>query len=83
LQAIAEKGGYMLWPPVRFSYSTQTSTCRHRHRRSRPPSPEQCKPVVEAAPHQCRDLSNWLGTDDQGRTSLRMIYGFRISSCFG
>jgi len=85
---IAEKGGYMLWPPVRFSYST--------HNLDLPtPAPskptwllteEQCKPVVEKRHLTgCRDLEyNWLGTDDQGRDLVaRMIYGFRISVLFG
>ena len=33
---IDEKGGFMLWPPIRYSYNTHNSTCRHRHHRSRP-----------------------------------------------
>jgi microcin C transport system permease protein len=85
---IAEKGGFMLWPPIRYSYST--------HNLDLPtpaPSPptwmlseEQCKPVVERKKlNSCRDLEyNWLGTDDQGRDVLaRLIYGFRISVLFG
>jgi len=87
-EKIAEKGGFMLWPPIRYSYST--------HNLDLPtpaPSPptwmlteEQCKPVVERKGLQgCRDLEyNWLGTDDQGRDVLaRLIYGFRISVLFG
>jgi microcin C transport system permease protein len=85
---IAEKGGYMLWPPIRYSYDT--------HNLDLPtpaPSPPtwllteaQCKEVVERK-HLggCSDLEyNWLGTDDQGRDVVaRMIYGFRISVLFG
>ena len=68
---IAEKGGYMLWPPIRYSYNT--------HNLDLPtPAPskptwmlteEQCKAVVERKGlKSCRDLEyNWLGTDDQGR----------------
>ncbi len=87
-EKVAEKGGFMLWPPIRYSYST--------HNLDLPtpaPSPptwmlteEQCKPVVERKKlNSCRDLEfNWLGTDDQGRDVLaRLIYGFRISVLFG
>ncbi|MFG1427339.1 ABC transporter permease [Roseixanthobacter glucoisosaccharinicivorans] len=85
---IAEKGGWMLWPPVHFSYST--------HNLDLPtpaPSPptwmlseEQCKAVAERkGVSGCSGLEyNWLGTDDQGRDVLaRLIYGFRISVLFG
>jgi microcin C transport system permease protein len=85
---IADKGGYMLWPPIRFSYST--------HNLDLPtPAPskptwllteQECKQVVEKKQLTgCRDLEyNWLGTDDQGRDVVaRMIYGFRISVLFG
>jgi microcin C transport system permease protein len=85
---IAEKGGTMIWPLIRYSYST--------HNLDLPtpaPSPptwqlteEQCKSVVEKKGlKSCRDLEyNWLGTDDQGRDVVaRLIYGFRISVLFG
>jgi len=85
---VAEKGGWMIWPPIRYSYNT--------HNLDLPtpaPSPptwrlteEQCKPVVERKKLSgCQDLEyNWLGTDDQGRDVVaRLIYGFRISVLFG
>ncbi|OYY13363.1 MAG: peptide ABC transporter permease [Rhizobiales bacterium 35-68-8] len=85
---IAEKGGWMLWPPVHFSYST--------HNLDLPtpaPSPPtwmltdaQCKTAAERlGVSGCAGLEmNWLGTDDQGRDVLaRLIYGFRISVLFG
>ena len=85
---IAEKGGYMLWPPIRYSYNT--------HNLDLPtPAPSkptwllteaQCKAVVERKGlESCRDLEyNWLGTDDQGRDVVaRIIYGFRLSVLFG
>lgn len=85
---IAEKGGWMLWPPVRFSYST--------HNLDLPtpaPSPPtwmlteaQCKAAAERkGVSGCSGLEmNWLGTDDQGRDVLaRLIYGFRVSVLFG
>ncbi|HSI42537.1 MAG TPA: ABC transporter permease [Xanthobacteraceae bacterium] len=85
---IAEKGGWMLWPPVRYSYGT--------HNLDLPtpaPSPPtwwltdaQCKTVAEKKGGTgCAALEwNWLGTDDQGRDVLaRLIYGFRLSVLFG
>jgi microcin C transport system permease protein len=85
---IADKGGTMLWPPIRFSYST--------HNLDLPtPAPskptwllteKECQQIVEKKQLTgCRDLEyNWLGTDDQGRDVVaRMIYGFRISVLFG
>jgi microcin C transport system permease protein len=85
---IAEKGGTVIWPPIRYSYNT--------HNLDLPtpaPSPptwmlteEQCKTVVQKKGLSgCRDLEyNWLGTDDQGFDVVaRLIYGFRISVLFG
>ncbi len=85
---IAEKDGFMLWPPIRYSY--------HTHNLDLPtPAPSkptwllteaQCKTVVEKKGLSgCRDLEyNWLGTDDQGRDVVaRILYGFRISVLFG
>ena len=85
---IEKKGGYMIWPPIRYSYNT--------HNLDLPtpaPSPptwtlteDQCKAVVERKGLSgCRNLeTNWLGTDDQGRDVVaRIIYGFRISVLFG
>ena len=78
-----EAHGWMLWPPIRFSYRT--------HQRDLPtpaPSPPswwlsdaQCKSVADS----CHTMEwNWLGTDDQGRDVVaRLIYGFRISILFG
>ena len=85
---IAEKGGWTVWPPIRYSY--------HTHNLDLPtPAPSkptwmlteaECKAVVDRKGLQgCRDLEyNWLGTDDQGRDVVaRLIYGFRISVLFG
>jgi microcin C transport system permease protein len=85
---IAEKDGYMLWPPIRYSYNT--------HNLDLPtPAPSkptwlltdtECKSVVERKGLTgCQDLEyNWLGTDDQGRDVVaRLIYGFRLSVLFG
>jgi microcin C transport system permease protein len=85
---IADKGGTVVWAPIRYSYDT--------HNLDLPtpaPSPPtwmlseaQCKTVVEHKHlHGCSDLEyNWLGTDDEGRDVLaRLIYGFRVSVLFG
>jgi microcin C transport system permease protein len=85
---IADKGGAILWPPIRYSYDT--------HNLDLPtPAPskptwmlteEECRSVVERKGlGGCRDLEyNWLGTDDQGFDVVaRMIYGFRVSVLFG
>jgi microcin C transport system permease protein len=87
-ELIADKGGTIIWPPIRYSYGS--------HNLDLPtpaPSPPtwhlteaQCKPVVESKGlTSCGDLEyNWLGTDDQGRDVLaRLIYGFRVSVLFG
>ena len=87
-ELITEKGGWMLWPPIRFSYNTQNKN---------PPmafpvkptwllTDKDCELAVEKGFRPC-DASlewNWLGTDDQGRDVVaRIIYGFRISVLFG
>jgi microcin C transport system permease protein len=85
---ISDSAGYMVWPPIRYSYDT--------HNLDLPtPAPskptwllteKECQPVVERKGLKgCADLEwNWLGTDDQGRDVLaRLIYGFRISVLFG
>jgi microcin C transport system permease protein len=84
---IADKGGAIVWPIIRYSYDT--------HNLDLPtPAPskptwmlteEECRPVVERKGLTgCRDLEyNWLGTDDQGFDVVaRMIYGFRVSVLF-
>ncbi len=88
-----EAHGWMLWPPIRYSYDT--------HNLDLPtpaPSPptwllskQQCdaaaaKKIAPGEPNRgCADIEwNWLGTDDQGRDVVaRLIYGFRLSVLFG
>ncbi|CDP51897.1 ABC transporter permease [Paradevosia shaoguanensis] len=81
--------GWMLWPPIRFSYTTVDDTL------SIPvPSPPSwmldketnCQRFPQGVDDPNCNLGNWhwLGTDDQGRDVLaRLIYGFRISVLFG
>ena len=87
-EMIAKSGGWVLWPPIRFSYNTQNKT---------PPmafpvkptwmlTDEDCKLAVERGFHPCdANLEwNWLGTDDQGRDVIaHVLYGFRLSVLFG
>jgi microcin C transport system permease protein len=83
--------GFMIWPPVRYSYKTI-----NRQLPVPAPSPPtwmlseaQCRAAVlryDKKPNgTCRDIEwNWIGTDDQGRDVLaRLLYGFRISILFG
>lgn len=85
--------GWMIWPPIRFSWNT--------HKLDLPtpaPSPPTwllsdkiCRPAA-LLQHKnptpgaaCAALEwNWLGTDDQARDVVaRLVYGFRISVLFG
>ena len=85
---IAEKGGSIWWPPIRYSYDTLNLDLP-----TPAPSPptwslteEQCQAVVKKKGlKSCSDLEyNWFGTDDVGRDVVaRLIYGFRISVLFG
>jgi microcin C transport system permease protein len=82
---IADKGGWMLWPPIRYSYDTINLNL---------PVPAPAPPTWMLTAQQCEAANagpdcgglewNWLGTDDQGRDLVaRLIYGFRISVLFG
>ncbi|MBB3526532.1 ABC transporter permease [Rhizobium redzepovicii] len=81
--------GWMVWPPIRYSYRSVNSNIPH----SAPTAPfwlmskeERCSGYPEGANDPACTLGNlnWLGTDDQARDVLaRVIYGFRISVLFG
>ncbi|TIP53555.1 MAG: ABC transporter permease, partial [Mesorhizobium sp.] len=81
--------GWMIWPPVRYSYQTVNNAI---------PEPAPAKPSwlydkktrCSQYPKGEADANcvvgnwNWLGTDDQARDVLaRVLYGFRISVLFG
>ena len=81
--------GWMLWPPIHYSFSTTNREI---------PSPAPSKPAFlltrdaacvkyekQGNDPQCQFGNlNWLGTDDKGRDVLaRLIYGFRVSVAFG
>lgn len=81
--------GWMLWPPIRYSYDTANSNIPH----SAPTAPfwlmskeERCSSYPQGVndPDCVLGNMNWLGTDDQARdVTARMIYGFRVAVLFG
>jgi microcin C transport system permease protein len=81
--------GWMLWPPVRYSYRTVNNEIPVPA--PAPPSwmldkAERCSryPMGADDPNCVMGNWNWLGTDDQGRDVVaRLVYGFRISVLFG
>ncbi len=83
------ENGWMIWPPIRYSYRTVNNELPEPAP-ARPswrlPTDQVCgkydKGVEDA---QCTYGNwNWFGTDDQGRdVSARLIYGFQISVIFG
>jgi microcin C transport system permease protein len=89
-----EAHGWMIWPPVHFSYATPN------YRSATPaPSPPtwalgqaECDAAgaalvkIRGGPNNgCRDIErDWLGTDEGDRDVLaRVIYGTRVSILFG
>ncbi len=89
IQEEIEANGWMIWPPIRYSYTTANSYIPH----SAPTAPFwlmdketrcQAYPLKHEDPGCRLGNMNWLGTDDQARdVTARMIYGFRISVLFG
>ncbi|MBI2717144.1 MAG: ABC transporter permease [Rhizobiales bacterium] len=81
--------GWLIWPPIRYSYDTV-----NKELPSPAPSPPASSLAREQAcikypagvndPNCAFGNLNWLGTDDQGRDVIaRLVYGFRISVAFG
>jgi microcin C transport system permease protein len=81
--------GWMIWPPIRYSYRTTNNE---------PPTPvpsapwwtmsleQRCAGYAQGVedPNCTLGNWNWLGTDDQARDVVaRLLYGFRISVLFG
>jgi microcin C transport system permease protein len=84
-----EANGWLLWPPVRYSYRTVNNEIPEAAP-SRPSwmftKEERCQryPLGVDDPNCTIGNWNWLGTDDQARDVLaRVIYGFRVSVLFG
>jgi microcin C transport system permease protein len=91
-----QQNGWMLWPPIRYSYSSINKDYpRLKNAEDRclgfpsPPFWATALPLCEAPADQIARFQelgnrNWLGTDDQGRDVVaRIIYGFRLSIIFG
>ncbi|WP_342644178.1 ABC transporter permease [Rhodoligotrophos ferricapiens] len=89
IQEQINQNGWIIWPPIRYSYRTINLEL---------PVPAPSPPYwmmdkaqrCAAYPQGVNDPNcvlgnvNWLGTDDQGRDVVaRLIYGFRISVLFG
>ena len=81
--------GWIVWPPIRYSYRTVNNELAE-------PAParpwwmmtreERCLRYPDGVndPNCTLGNWNWLGTDDQGRDVVaRLVYGFRISVEFG
>ena len=89
MQQEISSNGWMIWPPIRYSYRTVNNVVPE----AAPAKPSwqydaktRCSqlPQGEADPNCIVGNWNWLGTDDQARDVLaRVIYGFRISVLFG
>ncbi len=84
-----QANGWMIWPPIRYTYNTVNNELP-----SPAPSPPAFRLATETAcakyqqgaddPNCTFGNMNWLGTDDQGRDVVaRLVYGFRISVAFG
>lgn len=84
-----EANGWILWPPIRYSYRTVNNEIPT----PAPSAPswmldkeERCQryPGGVDDPNCSIGNWNWFGTDDQARDVMaRLIYGFRISVLFG
>ena len=81
--------GWMIWPPIHYSYRTVNDEVPG----AAPSKPswlyskaERCRRYPKGADDPGCILGNWnlLGTDDQARDVFaRVLYGFRISVLFG
>ena len=89
IQEEIQANGWMIWPPIRYSYRTVNTEIPVPA--PSPPTwslPEEmrCAAYPQGAADENCVFGNWnlLGTDDQGRDVVaRLIYGFRISVLFG
>ena len=89
IQDEIEANGWLVWPPIRYSYRTVNNEIAVPA--PAPPSFMLDKEIrCQRYPLGVDDRNcsawnwNWLGTDDQARDVVgRIIYGFRISVLFG
>jgi microcin C transport system permease protein len=89
IQDEIEANGWLVWPPIRYSYRTVNNEIAVPA--PAPPSfaldkETRCQRYAQGVddPNCSAWNWNWLGTDDQARDVVaRIIYGFRISVLFG
>ncbi len=84
-----EANGWLVWPPIRYSYRTVNNDIPE----AAPAKPSWMYDTETRCARYFMGVDdpgcsvgnwNWLGTDDQARDVLaRIIYGFRISVLFG
>ncbi|MBX3597636.1 MAG: ABC transporter permease [Rhizobiaceae bacterium] len=89
IQDEINSNGWMIWPPIRYSYRTPNNEIPE----AAPAKPSWMYPKEVRCQRYQMGVDdpnctignwNWLGTDDQTRDVLaRVIYGFRISVLFG
>ena len=89
IQDEIKANGWMIWPPIRYSYNTVNNDIPE----AAPARPSwmydkafRCQRLAQGPddPNCTIGNWNWLGTDDQTRDVLaRVIYGFRVSVLFG
>src|SRR4051794_22277844 len=89
IQDEIDANGWILWPPVRYSYRTTNNEIPE----AAPAKPSwmydkatRCQRYPLGVDDRNCTIGNWnwLGTDDQARDVLaRVIYGFRVSVLFG
>ncbi len=79
---LIEEKGWILWPPIAFSY--RTINYELPQPAPSPPSGWFFQSPVKCGIGSPRLCANYLGTDDQGRdVAARALYGFRLSVLFG
>ena len=89
IQDEIKANGWMIWPPIRYSYNTVNNDIPE----AAPARPSwmydkafRSQRLAQGPddPNCTIGNWNWLGTDDQTRDVLaRVIYGFRVSVLFG
>jgi microcin C transport system permease protein len=89
IQEEINANGWMIWPPIRYSFDTVNNDMA-----TPAPAPpwwmipkeDRCRayPLGDADPNCTLGNFNWMGTDDQGRDVVsRLLYGVRLSVLFG
>jgi microcin C transport system permease protein len=89
IQEEINANGWMIWPPIRYSFDTVNNDMA-----TPAPAPpwwmiakeDRCRayPLGDADPNCTIGNFNWMGTDDQGRDVVsRLLYGVRLSVLFG